>query len=207
MRYAPASRLRYSDEVAVPRTVDDFARKLRLIANYPEASLKLGNSQKSLANELKRSKGKLVMMRKLRLLPERRAEEEELCAKAPEARGLLDRLEGIYRDFEENDKASCALQACRGVYAGSSLLAAGHSLHEYIFIEKDRPDDEREAAYRERNLPFLFKRLGKRLGDIHVPHEVDLIGDVRFKIFLGRPSWMHCVVDWSQFSEMMWVIL
>ena len=181
MRYAPTSRLQYSDDVAVPHMVEDFGRKLQLIAEYkvdsPEAALKLGNSQKGLSNELKRSKGKLVMMRKLGLIQERKAEEEELCGKAPEAQRALDRLQEIYQDFTSNDKTSAALQACRGIYAGSSLLAVGHSLHEYILIEKSKPDQEREAGYRERNLPFLFKRLGKRLGDIHIPHEVALIGD------------------------------
>ena len=48
MRYAPTSRLRYSDEVAVPNMVSDFARKLQLIAQYEkdseEAALKLGTS-------------------------------------------------------------------------------------------------------------------------------------------------------------------
>lgn len=188
MRYAPTSRLQYSDKVAVPHMVNDFVRKLQLIAEYegdsPEAALKLGTSQKGLANELKRSKGKLVMMRKLGLLQERKAEEEELCGKAPEAQRALDRLEEIYQDFTINAKTSSALQACRGIYAGSSLLAAGHSLHEFIEIEKSKPDQEREASYRERNLPFLFKRLGKRLGDIHIPHEVALIGDA-VKILSG----------------------
>lgn len=182
MRYAPTSRLRYSDEVAVPNMVRDFGRKLDLIARYPEASLKLGKSQKSLANELKRSKGKLVMMRKMGLLEERRSEETELCAKAPGARGALDRLDAIYGELAARDGASSALEACRGVYAGSSLLAAGHSLHEYLFVEREKPDGEREATYRERNLPFLFKRLGKRLGDVHVPHEADLVGDAVGKL-------------------------
>ena len=191
MRYAPTSRLAYSDKVAVPHMVKDFTRKLHLIAEYegdsPEAALKLGTSQKGLANELKRSKGKLVMMRKLGLLQERKAEEEELCGKAPEARRALDRLEEIYQDFTDNDKTSSALQPCRGIYAGSSLLAAGHSLHELIAIEKSKPDQEREASYRERNLPFLFKRLGKRLGDIHIPHEVALITDA-VKTLSGTPE-------------------
>ena len=94
MRYAPTSRLQYSDKVAVPHMVKDFTRKLQLIDKYegdsPKAALKLGTSQKGLANELKRSKGKLVMMRKLGLLQERKAEEEELHGKAPEAQRALD---------------------------------------------------------------------------------------------------------------------
>jgi len=38
------------------------------------------------------------------------------------------------------------------------------------------------GAYRERNLPFLSKRLAKRIGDIHVPHEAALIRDAIQKL-------------------------
>jgi len=181
MRYAPTPRLRYSDEVAVPRMVGNFRRKLDLIARYEgdsvEAGLKLGSSKKGLANELKRSQGKLVMMRKLGLLREREAEEFELCGKVEDARGALDRLGEIYEEFRKDDAKASALEACRGIYGGSSLMAAGHALQEFLAVESRKPDEEREASYRERNLPFLFKRLGKRLGDIHIPHEVALVRD------------------------------
>ena len=182
MRYAPTSRLRYSDEVAVPKMVSDFARKLQLIAQYEtdseEAALKLGNSKKGLANEYKRSQGKLVMMRKLGLMQERSQEEEALCAKAgQEAKKALDRLAAIYDELRAMESVSTALEACRGIYCGSALLAVGHSLHEYLVIECPKPDGKREAAYRQRNLPFLAQRLAKRLGEMHHPHEVALIRD------------------------------
>ena len=78
MRYAPASRLSYSDEVAVPQLVSDFGAKLELIATHATdraAALKMASARKGLANEYKRSVGKRVMMRKLRLQQEREAEE------------------------------------------------------------------------------------------------------------------------------------
>jgi len=181
MRYAPSSRLRYSDDVSVPNMVKDFSRKLSLIAEHEvhssEAALKLGSSKKSLANELKRSKGKLVMMRKLGLIQERATEEAILSSNAPQATRILNRLSQIYDHFRTTNPTSAALQACRGVYAGSALMATAHSLHEFFSVERCKPDDEREASYRQRNLPFLFKRLGKRLCDIHVPHEAALVQD------------------------------
>ena len=67
MRYAPASRLSYSDEVAVPQLVSDFGAKLELIATHATdraAALKMASARKGLANEYKRSVGKRVMMRK-----------------------------------------------------------------------------------------------------------------------------------------------
>ena len=186
MRYAPSSRLLYSNDVAVPNMVKDFSRKLQLISEYEsdsaEAALKLGSSKKGLANELKRSRGKLVMMQKLKLIQERKTDEVELCAKASGAEEALKKLSQIYDDFRQMDAMSLALEACRGIYAGSALLAAGHAMHEYLAKEKNKPDNEREAAYRERNLPILSKRLAKRIGDIHVPHEAALIRDAIQKL-------------------------
>ena len=187
MRYAPSPRLEYSDTIAVPHMVQDFTRKLELIAQHEThselAALKVGGSKKSLANELKRSQGKLVMMRKLGLIPERQQEEERLVAQSPpEAKQALDRLRGIYHEFTTSHAVSSALEACRGIYAGSALLAAGHGLHEYLVVERRKPDHEREATYRERNLPFLCRRLSKRLGDIHIPHEAALVQDAIDKL-------------------------
>ena len=62
----------------------------------------------------------------------------------------------------------------RGVYHGSTLLAVGHAVHEAA-VEAAKPDGERETAYRARNLPFLVKRLAKRLSDLHPPHEAALL--------------------------------
>ena len=146
MRYARSSRLEYSDKVAVPAMVQDFSRKLQLIAKHEKltacdptssaVALKLGSSKKGLANELKRSKGKLVMMRKLGLIPERTAEEKELCEKSPEAKVCLDRLTEIYGEFRNSSAKSMALDACRGIYGGSTLLAVGHALQEYLNVER-----------------------------------------------------------------------
>ena len=58
MRYAPACRLAYSDEVAVPALVGDFGEKLGLIATHATdraAALKMATARKGLANEYKRS--------------------------------------------------------------------------------------------------------------------------------------------------------
>ena len=187
MRYAPTPRLRYADAVAVPHMVRDFTKKLQLIADHEghssEAALKLGSTKKGLANELKRSKGKLVMMRKLKLLPERSLEEAKLIEETETADGeksvqeILTRLEEIYASFEKDHLASSTLDSLRGIYGGSSLLAAGHAIHEFLAEEQKKPDSERETSYRNRNLPFLAKRLTKRLRDIHLPHEAELVGD------------------------------
>ncbi|KAK3250646.1 hypothetical protein CYMTET_39983 [Cymbomonas tetramitiformis] len=177
MRYAPSSRLAFSDEVAVPELLEDFGAKLALIRAHTTdraVALKLHSAKKGLANEYKRSRGKVAVMRKLGLLAERRAEEEALCAVAPDAAPLLARLAAIYDELRALAGTSAALDRLRGIYHGSVLLATAHAVHEAA-IEAGKPDVEREAAYRERNLPFLVQRLAKRLKDLHPPHEVALL--------------------------------
>ena len=179
-RYAPSRRLRYSDEVTTPALIRDFKRKLELIGKYEVdddvARLKLAGAKKSLANELKRSDGKLVVARKIGLVEERGAEEAALVKAAPTAAVLLQDLELIYGELEDGEDALDALAALRGAYFGSSLLAAGHYFHE-ASVELKKPDADREADYRDRNLPFLQRRLAARLEGIHEPHEARLVAD------------------------------
>ena len=81
MRYAPSARLKYSSDIAVPALTSDFGEKLKLIKEHATdraAALKLAKAKKGLANEYKRSIGKSVMVRKLKLVEERIAEEETL---------------------------------------------------------------------------------------------------------------------------------
>ena len=113
-------------------------------------------------------------MRKLGLVDERKAEEAALCAAAPAAAPLLARLGQIYETLRAGEPRSEALEALTGIYHGSTLLAVAHCLHEGK-LEAAKPDDERESAYRARNLPFLVKRLSKRLTDVHPPHEAALL--------------------------------
>merc|ERR1719330_1198716 len=113
-------------------------------------------------------------MRRLGLLPERMAEEEKLISAAPEAAPILKRLDEIYGQLRAGAGRSEVLEAVTGIYAGSSLLAAAHALYENS-LEAQKPDAERETAFRARNLPFLVKRLTKRIKDIHPPHEAALL--------------------------------
>lgn len=179
MRYAPSCRLSYSDEVAVPNLVRDFGRKLDLIRKHSSdraVALKTMSAKKGLANEHKRSAGKRVMMRKLGLLAERVAEEKALCAKAPEVAPVLEKLAGIYAQLRAANVKSDALERLRGIYQGSALLAMGHMLHE-ASVEASKPDAERETNYRQRDRTFVTQRFTKRMGDMHIPLEIELVSD------------------------------
>ena len=100
----------------------------------------------------------------------------------PEHGGALSPLEVSSHDELAEDEelftsdeevVADALDDLRGIYHGSTLLALGHALHEAT-VECAKPDAERETTYRERNLPFLVKRLATRLSDLHPPMEAAL---------------------------------
>jgi len=113
-------------------------------------------------------------MRKLQLQKERLAEEAVLVAARPDAATLLEALEKVYAALKASALVSEALDTMRGIYHGSTVLAVAHALHEG-HKEASKPDDEREVEYRARNVPFLIKRLSKRLADLHPPHEAALL--------------------------------
>jgi len=181
MRYAPSSRLRYANEVATPDLVQDFTKKIQLITKYEkdsnEAALKLGSMKKGLLNELKRSKGKLIMMNKLKLIEERQDEEEQMIRNNDNVKEILERLDEIYQQFRTQQDVSSTVSSLQGIYGGSTLLAVGHNINEYLTQEKTKLDGDRETTYRKRNLPFLRARLTKRLKDMYIPHESALIED------------------------------
>ena len=134
MRYAPACRLRYSDAVAVPELLEDFGAKIALMKKHSagnrQAGLKVAAAIKGLSNEHKRSQGKRVMMRKLGLIRDRSAEEDQLCASAPHAKPILQRLQEIYDTFTKEQEETAALEQMRGVYHGSAWLSIAHCVHE-----------------------------------------------------------------------------
>jgi hypothetical protein len=197
MRYAPSCRLLYSDAVAVPQLLEDFGTKIELMKQHTlgdrQAGLKVAAAIKSLSNELKRSRGKRVMMRKLALLRERSAEEAQLCRVAPQAEAILQRLQEIYNSFTRDAEESAALEQMRGVYHGSTWLAVAHAVHEaqvrnpmprqstFCFqrclyqVEASKPESDRMPDYCVRNIAFLAQRLSKRITDLHPPLEAALI--------------------------------
>jgi hypothetical protein len=179
MRYAPASRLAFSQETAVPHTVSDFGRKLALVKAFSEGdrdvALKLMRYRKSLANELKRSGGKLLMMRKLKLVEERSLEEARLVEALPHAKPVLDEIAALYGKWASSFRSTEALAALRGGrFAGSAALSVTSALTT-AKVEAGKPDAEREDACRERNREYTAQALAKQLCDCHLPFERQIV--------------------------------
>ena len=138
-----------STQVVIPSVIKDLESKLdaarRFEGDGPEARLKIAGARKSLANEFKRSRGKLVVARKLDLVGERAAEEKQMVEETPAAGVLLQDLENIYYELEEGQPVLDALSGLRGAVLGSALLAAAHAVREAasksIFPSRRSPTD------------------------------------------------------------------
>ena len=101
----------------------------------------MATARKGLANEVALG-GKRVMMQ-LKLEAERKAEEASLCAAAPDAAKTPRRARASTPSCAAAPLSE-ALDAMRGIYHGSTLLAVGHALHEGS-IEAAKADGERET--------------------------------------------------------------
>ena len=130
LRYAPSARLEYNKQVTIPAIVADFERKLEAIQRFEgdseETRLALAGMRKSLANELKRNRGKLVVASKVDVLEERRKEEKELSDAYP-ACAILLQVQNIYVELGEGQPVLDALSELRGTVLGSAYLAAAHA--------------------------------------------------------------------------------
>lgn len=194
MRYAPSCRLAFADEVAVPAQVKDFGRKLDLIKEHATTrayTLKLMTARRRLANEWKRCSGKRMMMRKLALLDERRAEETALVAAVPEAAAVLRGLEEVYAGFRARAELSQALDALRGAYFGSTTLYAAYTLHQ-ASIQMALPDAERRPGFQAKNHGYLLRAFGKRVGDVVPELELALLKDA---VETARAAGLTTAVD------------
>ena len=146
LRYAPSARLEYNKQVTIPAIVADFERKLEAIQRFEgdseETRLALAGMRKSLANELKRNRGKLVVASKVDVLEERRKEEKELSDAYPCAILLQSAASCGTR---RRPAGAGRVVGAAGHGLGSAYLAAAHAVHE-ASVELAKPDDERSRV-------------------------------------------------------------
>ena len=163
--------------MTIPAIVADFERKLEAIQRFEgdseETRLALAGMRKSLANELKRNRGKLVVASKVDVLEERRKEEKELSDAYPACAILLQELQNIYVELGEGQPVLDALSELRGTVLGSAYLAAAHAVHE-ASVELAKPDDEREAEYGI-GTAVLGEAPADALEQAYAPHEAALV--------------------------------
>ncbi len=146
-----------------------------------EVMLKHLSRIKSRANVMKNYRGKLLGLKRLRLVEKRRAEEKALQAfiQADSVRRekygqLLTRIEQVYREMRKTARRDLILDY---LPRSSNLFYFALTIYK-ASIERAKPDLEREAAFMDRNYPRTKERILLALKDYYEPTDRILLKDM-----------------------------
>ena len=146
-----------------------------------EVMLKHLSRIKSRANVMKNYRGKLLGLKRLRLVEKKRAEEKALQAfiQADSVRRekygqLLTRIEQVYREMRKTARRDLILDY---LPRSSNLFYFALTIYK-ASIERAKPDLEREAAFMDRNYPRTKERILLALKDYYEPTDRILLKDM-----------------------------
>jgi hypothetical protein len=158
--------IEYLEKVRMPFIADFYEWQINLMEKAGEndraIALKLSSRIKGLANVMKNYRGKLLGLKRLRLVDKKRTEERKLqefinsdIGRLEKFGNLLEKIEDLYG--EEATKAERDLIL---TYLKRSCLKFSYAYTAYEgSIELAKDDLDREPRYMKRNLPMLEKRL------------------------------------------------
>ncbi len=134
--------------------------------NNEEIQIKYASKVKGLYNGLKNYRGKLEGFEKINLMEKKQAADEnfqewvnEKRRRKKEYNGIIQKigtfLEEEYKPFRDKESGLSGLASS---YYGSALISKAHLLVR-IALEGEKPDEDRDYYYQERNLPNIKRRL------------------------------------------------
>ncbi len=193
-RHRTSFHLQYQYEVSMPWTADLYAWQIATLedlgANDRAVALKLASRIKGRSNTMKNYRGKLLGIRRLDLLEQRRRMEKELqefIIADPERRQkygtVLDEIDAIYQDL--NRRAAYELVMSK-LTSTSPVLDAAFTVYESA-VERQKPDDERKSKYTDRNLERTLDKAIQYIDDFHSPADLLLLTDI-FQRALSLPE-------------------
>jgi hypothetical protein len=154
---------------------DSLRRRLEqfrdIIAFYEQAGrgnreieIKYASLVKGLANSMKNMQGKLEGMDKVDLFGRKKAAEQEFmswAAQDPERerqyREILSRIHALMDRFAAFTWKNNALSGLTG-FGGSTLLSQAYTIFRAV-EERQKPDQDREPSFQERNLPYIKQNI------------------------------------------------
>jgi hypothetical protein len=185
-RYKLPSEIRFVRDLSYPRRVAEFEADLaamdQVTQSNPEAAVRYASVKKSISNVLKKLQGLLDGFARLDIAAikdEQQAEFKKWMDKqsnAKDLRTIMSQMEQLI----QADNALTEEQFAWSVATKSDLLSSALQLYR-LAVERQKPDNERESGFQERDLPFIKARL-TRLEQTFVS-EVD---QARWKAALQR---------------------
>jgi len=184
-RHRTSYFLEYEEEFRMPYVVDLYQWQISILEQMgnddPETELKLTPRLKSLSNVMKNYRGKLLGLKSLKLVDEKRKEEialqefisanQSLNAKYG---SLLSQIEKVYKD-----KLTSGLrdQLLYFLIRSSSIMNYAYLLYESS-IEMQKPDSDRENAFMNRNEDRTLNRILISMENFYEPADKALLKDL-----------------------------
>lgn len=201
-RHRTSHYLAYEEQYRMPFVVDlydwQIATMEEMGKNDRAIALKHDARIKGLANTMKNYRGKLLGMKRLRLV-DRRAEEENGLQRFIDAdpsrkalyRTVLEEIGAIYQEMSSQAASEMVLDYLRG---SSMMLSYGFTVYESA-LELQKPDLERLSSYTERNLENTKRGLQRSLQSYYEPTDKAFLKNLLMQAIKLPPSQRIAALD------------
>ncbi len=175
-RHRTSHFLAYEEEIRMPWVADWYAWQISVMEKMGEKdraiALKHLSRIRGLSNTMKNYRGKLLGMKRIRLVDLKREEEKELqrFILADEERktkyeDILEKIADIYKDIRHRAEYELILNYLR---RSVDMISFGYTVYE-ASIERKKEDLERDSAYMDRNFTRTKQRLELSLRNYYEP--------------------------------------
>ena len=130
-----------------------------------EVEIKYAGKVRGLNNALKNFQGKIEGMEKVDLLKKKKGQENEFLKWVQEGKGrhkaygnVLKDMSAFMKRYIEFNQKNQILGNVVNSYLGSVLLSQAHLIYRTV-QEREKPDNERDASYQDRNFDRLKMRI------------------------------------------------
>ncbi|MFQ6614306.1 MAG: S46 family peptidase, partial [Fidelibacterota bacterium] len=166
-RYRTSWSVDYNLRVSYPRTIAQFEYIIGLLdslgAENPQAAMKVAGRVKGLANYLKKTRGMQTAMGKADFLNEKRQFEDQLTKFIQSKRKLRKKYGAVLSDIGNQFSAMEARDArdhVLGLFGWlGGTLASNATAIVYTVKEREKPDEEREPNFSEKDVDRRIERL------------------------------------------------
>ncbi|MFH1941264.1 MAG: S46 family peptidase, partial [bacterium] len=184
-RHRTSHYLAYEEEVRMPYVVQLYEWQIGVMEKMGEldraVALKHSSRIKGLANTMKNYKGKLKGLNRIRLVDQKREEEERLqrfIEADPQRKkaygSLLQELGKVYEEIRNTSDRDLILNYLN---RSSVLLVLGYTVYEAT-LERAKSDLQRESAYMDRNFQRTKQSRMRSLDDYYEPTDKILLKEM-----------------------------
>lgn len=184
-RHQPSGFIRYDEEVRLKSIADFYEWQIRFLEQLGkgdrEIALKFDSRIKSLSNVMKNYRGKLKGLNRLQLV-QRKIDEEKALTEFIEANAerrktygsVLKTLNDVYDEMIQHADRELLLD-----HLGNTPTLLSRALMLYrAALERAKPEDERPAAYRDKNYDRFRQNAIRSLRQYHEPADRGLLREL-----------------------------